>query len=312
MIYTVTLNPAIDYSIDVSGMNIGKINSFNSPMYSAGGKGVNVSIMLSGLKMENTAVGIAGGFSGNEIISILKTNNCNPRFVILEQGHSRINIKINSENGLETDFNGTGPLVSDDDIQKVCLLLNDIKQGDYLVLSGSIPDGAQSNVYSQIWESINSIGVKLVVDAKKDILLPALRYEPFLVKPNKEELGEIFDTQIVSVSDAAEYGKKLKAMGARNVLVSMGEGGAVLLDENGKIYHIKAVTGKKVSTVGAGDSMIAGFIYGYIIYGKYKDALMWGTAAGAATAFTKGIAKGEKVAEIKALINDSFFSELIT
>lgn len=293
MIYTVTLNPAIDYVVSLSKLKTGNINrSLNETVF-FGGKGINVSLILNELGIKSTATGFIAGFTGNAIKEGLNSKGIYTDFVDLKSGLTRINVKIREET--ETDINGKGPEIGEEDIARLFEKLSRLKQGDILVLSGSVPGTLPADIYGQIMKSLKGKGIGFVVDAEKDLLLGSLKYTPFLVKPNSEELGEIFGVRIDSERDAFKYAKKLKEQGAVNVLVSMGAKGAALLDEQSKEHFMKAVSSKAVNTTGAGDSMVAGFIAGFSESGDYDYALSLGTAAGSATAFSEGLATKEQI-----------------
>ena len=283
MIYTITLNPALDYIIKLKELVPNEINTSESEYILPGGKGINVSIILKRLEVESVALGFISSFTGKEIQKLVEKEKIQTDFINLEEGHSRINVKI-LEDEKETAINSKGPLVDNKSIEKLYQKLSNLKENDILVLSGSIPKGIKEDIYEEICEKIKDKNVKIVVDSTKNLLLNALKYDPFLIKPNHHELGEIFNVQIVNQDLAIEYAKKLQQKGAQNVLVSMGEKGSILLDENGKSYKKAAISNKNViNTVGAGDSMVAGFLAGYLKYKNYEDALKLGIASASAT-----------------------------
>lgn len=283
MIYTITLNPALDYIIKLKELVPNEINTSESEYILPGGKGINVSIILKRLEVESVALGFISSFTGKEIQKLVEKEKIQTDFINLEEGHSRINVKI-LEDEKETAINSKGPLVDNKSIEKLYQKLNNLKENDILVLSGSIPKGIKEDIYEEICEKIKDKNVKIVVDSTKNLLLNTLKYDPFLIKPNHHELGEIFNVQIVNQDLAIEYAKKLQQKGAQNVLVSMGEKGSILLDENGKSYKKAAISNKNViNTVGAGDSMVAGFLAGYLKYKNYEDALKLGIASASAT-----------------------------
>ena len=283
MIYTITLNPALDYIISLKEVVPNEINTSESEYILPGGKGINVSIILKRLDVESVVLGFISGFTGMEIQSLVENEKIKTNFINLESGHSRINVKI-LEDEKETAINSKGPLVDNKSIEKLYQKLNNLKENDILVLSGSTPKGIKEDIYEEICEKIKERNVKIVVDSTKNLLLNTLKYEPFLIKPNHHELGEMFNVQIVNQDQAIEYAKKLQQKGARNVLVSMGEKGSVLLDENGKSYKKDIIKNRNVvNTVGAGDSMVAGFLAGYLKYKNYEDALKLGIASASAT-----------------------------
>ena len=283
MIYTITLNPALDYIIKLKELVPNEINTSESEYILPGGKGINVSIILKRLDVESVTLGFISGFTGKEIQKLVEKEKIQTDFINLEEGHSRINVKI-LEDEKETAINSKGPLVDNKSIENLYQKLNNLKENDILVLSGSIPKGIKEDIYEEICEKIKDKNVKIVVDSTKKLLLNTLKYRPFLIKPNHHELGEMFNVQILNQDQAIEYAKKLQQKGAKNVLVSMGEKGSVLLDENGKVYKKDIIKNRNVvNTVGAGDSMVAGFLAGYLKYKNYEDALKLGIASASAT-----------------------------
>lgn len=293
MIYTVTFNPALDYILELDKLEIGKIQKSKTELILPGGKGINVSTVLTNLEVENIALGYKAGFVGAEIERLLKNMNVKADFIDLGEGNSRINVKISGEE--ETAINTNGPKISENKILELLDKLKTLNENDYLVLSGSIPSSIKDDIYEKICSIVKKQNVKIVVDATKNLLVQALKYNPFLIKPNNEELGEIFGVEIHTKEDAYVYGKKLKEMGAKNVLVSMGKTGAALIDEAGQEYFLKSPEGKRVNTVGSGDSMVAGFIAGFLKYKNYNDALKMGVSAGSASALSKYLATKEEV-----------------
>lgn len=296
MIYTVTFNPALDYIVYVDNLSMGSINKIKREQVFAGGKGVNVSIVLKNLGYDNVAMGFIAGFTGNEIERELKEKGIDTKFIHLPNGMSRINIKLKSE--FETELNGQGPEVTKEAIEEFLTQMEWLKAGDYLVISGSTPAFISDDIYGEILKSLMGRGVNVTVDATKGLLLKALPYQPFLIKPNKKELEEFFDVTLYHKKDIIEYAAKLKERGARNVLVSLGGDGAVLLAEDGKVYERKAIEGKVINSVGSGDSMVAGFIAGFMNHGDYDEALKFGVAAGSACAFLDGLASKEEIMNI--------------
>ena len=283
MIYTITLNPALDYTIIIDKFNLNEINTSVREYILPGGKGINVSIILKRLGIDSVVLGFISGFTGEEIKRLVETEKIETNFINLKTENSRINVKILEENR-ETAINSKGPLVEKKYIEELYQKLELLKKDDILVLSGSVPNGMDEDIYEKICEKIKEDNIKIVVDSTKELLLNTLKYNPFLIKPNHHELGEIFNTKITSKDEAIEYAKKLQKMGARNVLVSMGGDGSVLLDENGKSYKKEAIKNKNViNTVGAGDSMVAGFLAGYLKYQNYEDALKLGISSATAT-----------------------------
>lgn len=293
MIYTVTFNPALDYILELDKLEIGKIQKSKMELILPGGKGINVSTVLTNLEIDNIALGYKAGFVGAELERLLRNMKVKTDFIDLEEGNSRINVKISGEE--ETAINTNGPQISENKILELLEKLKTLNENDYLVLSGSIPSSIKDDIYEKICSIVKKQNVKIVVDATKNLLVQALKYNPFLIKPNNEELGEIFGVEIHTKEDAYVYGKKLKEMGAQNVLVSMGKIGAALIDEAGQEYFIKSPEGKRVNTVGSGDSMVAGFIAGFLKYNNYNDALRMGVSAGSASALSKYLATKEEV-----------------
>lgn len=293
MIYTVTFNPALDYTMKVNNLQTGEINRADNEQMNYGGKGINVSAILSRLKTENKALGFIAGFSGDKLAEMLNADGIDNDFVKLNNGFTRINVKIKSDN--ETDINANGPDIHKEDLEKLFEKLDALKQGDYLVLAGSIPKSLPDNIYENILERLKNRNIKFVIDATGDLLLNVLHFKPFLIKPNHHELGELFDVKIKEYDDIVKYSKLLQEKGAENVLVSCGKKGAVLLDSQGNTYKIGNVPGKIISSVGCGDSMVAGFVAGYIEKGDYAYALKLGAACGNATAFSQSLATKEEI-----------------
>ncbi len=289
MIYTVTLNPAVDYVMHLDEICEGAVNRACDEEIYIGGKGINVSIILNELGVPSTALGFVAGFTGAAINEGVRDIGIDTDFVWLKSGFSRINVKLKS--GEETDINGTGPQISADELSALFDKVKLLKKGDILVLSGSVPKSVPKNIYSQLLESLKNIGVIFVVDAEGDQLLSTLKYHPFLIKPNIHELGAIFGTKLKNADDAIPYAKKLWKMGAQNVLVSLGEVGALLIDENGEAHLAAAPQGNVLNATGAGDTMLAAFIRSYLESKDYIKALNFAVAAGSATAFSKGLAK---------------------
>ena len=287
MIYTVTLNPAWDYYVHVDELTLGAVNRASYSQVQFGGKGINVSGVLTNLGIENTALGFIAGFTGDAFDESLKKQGYKTDFIKLENGMTRINVKLKS--GDETEINGSGPEISADAIEMLFKKLERLSDGDWLILSGSIPASVKSDIYERIMAKLKDKDIKIVVDATKDLLLNVLKYKPFLIKPNNHELGEIFGLKLSSDDEIIKYAKILQNDGARNVLVSMAGDGAILLTENGEIKKIGVAKGEIVNSVAAGDSMVAGFIAGYIESNNYAEALKMGTACGGATAFSQGL-----------------------
>ena len=293
MIYTVTFNPSIDYIVDVKNFELGSVNRTSTELMFPGGKGINVSMVLSNLGFENTALGFLAGFTGKSVQKMLEVNGVNADFIEVEEGLTRINIKIRAQQ--ESEINGMGPAIKESDIEKLYEKLDNIKDGDILVLAGSIPAVMPETMYSDIMEHLKDKDVKIVVDATKDLLLNVLKYKPFFIKPNNHELGEIFDVELNTRDEVVPYAKKMQEKGARNVLVSMAGEGAVLVAEDGQVYKSPCPEGKVKNSVGAGDSMVAGFIAGYLESGDYKKALNKGLVTGSASAFSDNLATKEEV-----------------
>lgn len=292
MIYTVTFNPAIDYVMHIPEMNAGMVNRSEREEIYFGGKGINVSFVLMELGIKSKALGFVAGFTGEAIEKGISDKGIESDFVHLKNGVSRINVKIKS--GSETELNGQGPEITDEELAEFFLKLDEIKSGDIIILAGSVPNTLPSDIYERIMEKLSDREVKAVVDATKELLMNVLKYKPYLVKPNNHELGEIFGVKFTSTEEIVEYAWKLKEMGAQNVLVSMAGDGAVLLDENGKTHICGVCSGTVKNSVGAGDSMVAGFLAGSM-EDNYEYALKLGTAAGGATAFSEGLAQKDEI-----------------
>ena len=292
MVYTVTFNPAVDYVVHADEMTVGSVNRTKSEEIYFGGKGINVSMVLSELGIKSRALGFVAGFTGAAIENGVAQKGIETDFVHLENGFSRINVKIKSND--ETELNGQGPVIDEKSLNELFSKLDKIEDGDTIVLAGSIPSSMPADVYERILERLSGKKIKAVVDATKDLLMNVLKYKPFLIKPNNHELGEMFGVTLKTNEEIAEYAGKLKDMGAQNVLVSMAGDGALLLDENGKTHICGVCKGKVKNSVGAGDSMVAGFIAGSG-QGDYEYALKLGTAAGGATAFSDGLAVNEEI-----------------
>ena len=300
MIYTVTLNPAIDYLINLDNLEIGRINRVEDEKVYAGGKGINVSNMLKQLGHENTALGFISGFTGDFIVNTLMEKGINNKFISLKNGFTRINVKVKGKE--ETEINGKGPAITNNELNELYKILENLNSSDILVLAGSIPSTLDDKLYENIMDRIKDNNVKVVVDATKNLLLNVLKYKPFLIKPNNHELEEIFNVKLNNNEEIIKYAKKLKEMGALNVLVSMGKDGALLLTENDEVYVSNVAKGIVKNSVGAGDSMVAGFIAGYLNTNSYSEGLKLGAASGGATAFSYDIATKEYIDEIKKQI----------
>ena len=300
MIYTVTFNPSLDYIVSVDDFTCGIVNRTTDEIIFPGGKGINVSMVLKNLGFENTALGFLAGFTGNRIQDLLEEKGVRADFISVEKGISRINVKLRSNE--ETEINGQGPAIAEMDIEKLYEKLDTLSDGDILVLAGSIPDVMPGSMYMDIMKHLQNKDLKIVVDATKDLLVNVLQYHPFLIKPNNHELGEIFGVKIENKADVITYAKKMQEKGARNVLVSMAGDGAVLVAEDGSIFQSEAPHGKVVNSVGAGDSMVAGFIAGYLENGSYEKAFQMGVCTGSASAFSEELATK---AEVIALLDSN-------
>ena len=299
MIYTVTFNPSLDYVVQVDDFAVGEINRTRTESIYPGGKGINVSLVLQNLGLSSVALGFTAGFSGAEIERLLQEAGCRCDFIAVKAGYSRINTKIIS--GAETALNGQGPQLSEAELAALFNKLRRLTQDDVLVLAGSIPASLPDNIYEQILELLQPVGTRVVVDATGDLLLKVLKYRPFLIKPNHEELGEFFGRgPLLTEEEILAAAQRLQQQGARNVLVSRGANGALLLDENGKMHKQASPKGTLVNSVGAGDSMVAGFLAGYLQTQDYDAALRLGVAAGSASAFKAWLATREDVEKILA------------
>ena len=294
MIYTVTLNPSIDYVVNMEQLVEGMVNRVSTEHFYAGGKGINVSQILNQHGISNRALGFISGFTGNFIEGSLKEKGIDTDFIRLSEGYSRINMKIKTTTD-ETEINGMGPHIPKTEIDKLYRQLDLLTADDTLVLAGSIPATLPDDFYEKVMEHVRDRGVKVVVDATKNLLLNVLTYRPFLIKPNHHEIAEMFGVTISTTEDLLQYGNRLKDMGARNVLISMGGDGAILLAENGEVYRSNVPKGVVKNSVGAGDSMVAGFIAGYEKTQCYEQALRLGAASGSATAFSSDVATAEGI-----------------
>lgn len=300
MIYTVTFNPAIDYVVRLDGgLKLGEINRNTAEEYQFGGKGINVSNVLKTLELDTIALGFVAGFTGKGLEKGLQSMGLTTRFIQVE-GMTRINVKVKAQE--ETEINGIGPVIMDSDMNKLYAQLDEIRPGDTLVLSGSIPSCLSSDTYERIMAHLFGRDISIVVDATRDLLVNVLKYRPFLIKPNNHELGEIFGTVLTTDEQIIDCARKLQKMGGRNILVSMAGDGALLLDETGTPHRIGCPKGKVINSVGAGDSMVAGFLAGWLQTGDYGYALKLGTAAGSATAFSLGLAKKRQIDALLATL----------
>ena len=311
MIYTVTFNPSLDYIVGVDHFETGKVNRTSEEIIFPGGKGINVSIVLHNLGMESIPLGFIAGFTGNEIKRLLGTFHICDNFITVEDGISRINVKLRSliqgENGEkkveeESEINGLGSGIDDAALKKFYCQLDELQKGDVLILAGSIPSVLPATIYRDIMDRLKEKDILIAVDATNDLLVNVLEYHPFLIKPNNHELGEIFGVTIREKDEVITYAKKLQDMGARNVLVSMAGDGAVLVAEDGTTYQTEAPKGNVKNSVGAGDSMVAGFVYGYLTRHNYRDAFYYGVCTGSASAFSENLATKDEVEKLLATI----------
>lgn len=297
MIYTVTFNPALDYVMKVEKLRYDDINrTYGEELY-YGGKGINASVILSRLGMENTALGFKAGFTGEKLEELLKEEGINTDFIALKSGMTRINVKIKAET--ELDINAVGPPIEREEVDKLFEKIKNLKKGDVIVLAGSVPGALPADIYEKILSVTSQSGVEAVVDSTGDLLLNVLKYHPFLIKPNNFELGDLFGVKIKNEAEIEKYAKLLQEKGARNVLVSRGKEGATLVTEDGDVHTIGIIPGKPLNSVGCGDSMVAGFVAGYLNKRDYAYALKLGSACSNATAFSYGLAD-------KAGIDDAF------
>lgn len=296
MIYTVTLNPSIDYIVRLDKLTSGITNRTIGEEYYYGGKGINVSCVLAELDIESTAFGFVAGFTGDAIEKGIRNDKIITDFIRLKQGISRINIKIKA--GEETEINCQGPHIDDSELERLFAKIDRITDGDTIVLAGNIPSTMPDDVYEHILERIKQKKVRIVVDATKKLLLNSLKYKPFLIKPNRQELSEIFETEVSTEEDIEKYAKELQKLGAKNVLISLGGNGAMLIDEFGNKHKAGVLKEKVINTVGSGDSMVAGFIAGCEKKNDYSYALKLGSVCGNATAFLSGLATKEKINEL--------------
>lgn len=293
MIYTVTFNPALDYVVKVENFQTGTINRVYQENIFFGGKGINVSTVLKELGMDSVALGFVAGFTGEAIENGVKNQGIATDFIHLPEGMSRINVKMKSQN--ETEINGQGPDIPKEAIEALFEKLDRLEEKDILILAGSIPSTLPEDIYQQIMARLADRKVKIVVDATKDLLLNVLQYHPFLIKPNNHELGEMFGVTLKTQEEIILYARKLQEKGAKNVLISMAGDGAILVTETGEVHPMGVPKGTVVNSVGAGDSMVAGFTAGYMTTGDYRHALKLGTACGSATAFSEGLAEKKEI-----------------
>lgn len=302
MIYTVTFNPSLDYIVTVNDFRLGETNRTASEQMLPGGKGINVSTVLENLGFDNTALGFVAGFTGREIVSKVRELGFQSEFIELDEGWSRINIKMKDFDG--TEINGQGPAISGAALQALLEKLDGLKEGDVLVLAGSIPASIPETIYEEIMKRLDGKGVLTVVDATNDLLMEVLPYHPFLIKPNQHELGAIFGVELDTQESVVPYARKMQEQGALNVLVSMGGKGAVLLDADGEVHMLPAPEGTLVNAVGAGDSMVAGFLAGWLEKKDYEHAFRMGVSAGSASAFSERLATRAEVETLYRSIED--------
>ncbi len=301
MIYTVTFNPALDYIVFLDGMALGEVNRATRELIFYGGKGINVSTVLNMLGMETTALGFTAGFTGRALEEGVASLGIKADFIRLPEGNTRINVKV--KHGDETEINGQGPVITDEALNALYTKLDTLTSDDVLVLAGSIPNTLPDDVYERIMARLEPKGIRIAVDATKDLLLNVLKYHPFLIKPNNIELGEMFGVVCETEADIEHYAKELQKKGAVNVLISMAGDGSMLVTEDGQTLRMGTCKGKVVNSVGAGDSMVAGFVAGYMKTGDYKEALRTGTACGGGTAFSEGLCSRETYEEMLAQLS---------
>ena len=301
MIYTVTFNPAIDYIAKVNKLEKNEINRAISEKILAGGKGINVSIVLKNLGIESIALGFIAGFTGQEIKRRVEEFGIKTDFVYIPDKFSRINVKLQSNtDGViteETAINGEGPKILEQEVNEFMKKIENIEKGDFLVLAGSVSRNMQDDIYEKICMKVKEKGANIVADATGKLLVNVLKHNPFLIKPNKKELEEIFEKEIKTDEEIVLYARKLQEMGAENVLISMDKDGAILITQDKKLLYSEAPKGNVINSVGSGDSMVAGFITGYLKYKDYEKALKLGIASGSASAFSKDLATKEEIME---------------
>ena len=296
MVYTLTLNPSLDYVMTVNNVNYGNVNRSSAEELYYGGKGINVSAVLTRLGIETTVLGFEGGKTGELLCELMNADGINYDFIKLSDGNTRINVKLKSDN--VTEINAPGPKITDLEIGQLFKKLENIKSGDILVLAGNVPNSLPDDIYAQIMSQLCDKYIYFTVDATGNQLVSALKYKPFLIKPNNYELGEIFGKELTNRDEIIKYGKELQSMGAQNVIISCGGDGAVLIDQNNKVHIVEAVKGNVLGTVGCGDSMVAGFIAGKIRGYDLHKAFHLSVACASATAFSKHLATEDKIKEI--------------
>jgi len=300
MIYTVTFNPSLDYIIRVDHLKLGAINRVHYENILPGGKGVNVSIVLGNLGHTSTALGFVAAFTGAEIERRMREYGAECDFIQVEEGMSRINVKIKSDE--ESEINGMGPIITDADVDALFAKLDELKEGDYLVIAGSVPSTLPPDMYERIMERLDGRGINIAVDAERDLLTRVLKYHPFVIKPNNHELGDIFGVTLKTREEVVPYAKKLQEQGARNVIISMAGEGAVFVSEDGEVAMSEAPKGTVVNSVGAGDSMVAGFLAGVIETNDMAQAFRMGLCTGSASAFSPDLATREEVEALLATL----------
>ena len=304
MIYTVTFNPSLDYIVSVDHFKVGQVNRTKEELMFPGGKGINVSMVLKNLGYESVALGFMAGFTGNEIVRLLDERKVDSDFISVKEGISRINVKMRSDE--ESEINGMGPAIGHEDIQKLYSQLDKLKANDVLVLAGSIPSVMPESMYMDIMKYLEGRDIRIIVDATKDLLLNVLQYHPFLIKPNNHELGEIFGVKLKTKDDVNTYARKMQEKGARNVLVSMAGEGALLVTEDGRVYESMPPKGTVKNSVGAGDSMVAGFLAGYLSSEDYEKAFYMGLCTGSASAFSDNLATADEVRGLLSQLGKSY------
>lgn len=303
MVYTVTFNPSLDYIVSVNDFKLGLTNRTESELLLPGGKGINVSTVLMNLGIESTALGFIAGFTGDEVVRRLTDMGVKNGFIRIQDGFTRINLKLKSIDG--TEINGQGPKLREAEVRKLMEQLRELGEGDVLFLSGSIPASMPDDAYQNIMEMLSGKGVLISVDATRDLLMNVLPYHPFLIKPNNHELGEIFGVNLRTREEVVPYGRKLQEKGAQNVLISMAGEGAVLIAADGKVYDAPAPKGILVNGVGAGDSMVAGFMAGWMERQSYEYAFHMGLSAGSASAFSESLATREEIETVYRQVTKS-------
>lgn len=303
IIYTVTCNPSLDYHMQIERIKIGETNRSTVESIKLGGKGINVSVVLKELGFESILLGFLGGFVGDEINRLIKKQELSSKMIRLSQGNSRINVKV--KGNMETEFNAAGPLILNEELRQFYEQIMLLEENDVLVLSGSIPSSLSSHMYETILSVVSERHVLCVVDTSGESLIHTLPYHPFLIKPNVYELEEIFQSRMMQKEEIVEAGRKLQEMGARNVLISRGKRGAILIDEHGNSYDHPGLLGESISSVGAGDSMVAGFLAGYLKCNHYLEAFKMALACGSATAFCQDLAKYDIIKQCYEEIEES-------